>query len=194
MQDERELLLLLEGLLADGEIVPSEVKHLEEWLGKRESLEDVWLYDSLHCRIKRMLADHVITLEEQRSIIDLIVDLKDPKPRSILGNSPEAVPFDVPTPKLHCSQSFCLTGVFRVATRDYCSDIITKYGGECLKNVRKNDCILVVGSLGWINSKPYSSKVSDAIKFRNDGGSVFIVQERDWWGVFGQHCKSGLCS
>ena len=193
MQDERELLLLLEGLLADGEIVPSEVKHLEKWLSKREVLEDVWQYDSLHCRVKRMLSDHVITLEEQRAIIDLIVDLKDPKPQSVLDNSPETVPFDAPSPELHCSQSFCLTGVFRAASRDYCSGVITKYGGEYLNKVRKDDCVLVVGSLGWINSKPYSSKVSDAIRFRNDGGSVFIVREREWWVLFGQHCKSGLC-
>lgn len=185
--DERELLCLLEGLLADGEVVPSEFEYLKSWLKVHALAKKDWAVDALHCRIERMLDDGMIDIQEQKEIIEIVRLAHDPVPCAPRECLPIGVPYDDPAPELLPAQRFCLTGKFRAGKREYCKQIIKSFGGTYRNCISGEECVLVVGSLGWNDS--FSSKLHKAIAWRAGNARISIVSEEHWWKVFGKHFR-----
>jgi|GEM_PF-7109439 len=185
--DERELLCLLEGLLADGEVIPSEIEYLRRWLKVHALAKNDWAVDALYCRIERMLDDGMIDVQEQKEIIEIVRRAHDPVPCAPRECLPIGVPYDDPAPELLPAQRFCLTGKFRAGKREYCKQIIKSFGGTYRNCISGEECVLVVGSLGWSDS--FSSKLQEAIARRAGSARVSIVSEEHWWKVFGKHFR-----
>src|SRR4051794_16690683 len=68
-----ELLGICKGIIADGHVNKAEVEFLESWLKLNRECADSWPANVLCPRIAAMLADDVITGEEERELLELLI-------------------------------------------------------------------------------------------------------------------------
>lgn len=87
-------------------------------------------------------------------------------------------------PKINIKDSlFCFTGKSSKASRRDFSELIIKNGGQFNNNVISNTDYLIIGNAGnpcWTFSC-YGRKVEKAVKMRQEGRHIMIINELDFW-------------
>lgn len=172
-----EIIGLVRGLLADGQLVESEAKYLNQWIKDRPgSLSDP-MVSALAQRLQRTYADGVVTPEEL-SELKMFLDsyAKD-------DGTPTSLPLDQPAPLISIpGNTFCFTGVFACGKRAWCEDQIEVRGGEISAAPVFRTYALVLGSsvsLAWAN-QTYGRKIEAAVAYREAGSKTKIITEEHW--------------
>lgn len=192
-----ELLGLVQGILADGAIVESEAVFLRSWID-RNSYHQTWPGNILHQRLTEALADGHLDQEEQRELLGLLVEYMENREAYEAASEPVALvqapekrrsersPFDDPTPAIeHLGRSFVLTGDFACGRRSEVASRIEQLGGRVAANVSRSVHFLIVGTMGsdqW-SGENYGTKITAAVKLRNEGVGICIVREQDWFSI-----------
>ena len=81
--DIPELIGLCKGVLADGTINLSEAQFIQRWLQDRSSVLELWPANDLDRLLGRILADGVLSVEEEAELIELLEDITG-EPVSVL--------------------------------------------------------------------------------------------------------------
>ncbi|MCK9506427.1 MAG: BRCT domain-containing protein [Porticoccaceae bacterium] len=177
------LLGICQGLIADNILSPEEIIFLDTWLAENREVAKVWPGDVIARRIRGILADGVITLDEAE---DLKVTLSQITGGFLEHGAVSGTATSLPVENVHSilfEQSvFCLTGKFIYGSRSFCQQATEALGGQCVSDVTHGVHYLVVGGLAsrdWAHTS-YGRKIEKAVMFREKGQPIRIISEENW--------------
>lgn len=171
------------GLLADRQLIDSEVRFLSEWLDSHDEISHSWPGDVVHARIKAVLADGVITEAERVHLVDTLRELVGGALEDLAASTRVTeLAFDDVERVLFPGSVFCLTGNFVYAPREVCTAETEKRGGLVKNSVTKKLQYLVVGGLGspeWKHGS-FGTKIEQAMRYKRGGLPIAVVHEDRW--------------
>lgn len=179
-----ELIGISKGVLADGKVTQPEAEFLEGWMTKNLEFIDNPIVSQLYSRIKEMLEDGVLDIEEQQELFILLCTFTGYKtPDTVYENLTSSLPLCSPPPEIIFENSvFCFTGKFAYGPRKECQATVIERGGKIAKGVTKKLDYLVVGFFGsdtWAHT-PYGRKIEKAVDYREKFGGLSIINEDHW--------------
>jgi len=177
------LIGIASGLIADGELNNKEIQFLSLWLSENQALSTSWPGEVIYKRVREVLADGVITVEErdylQKSLTELVGGAFCDDGAIAAGSTD--LPVDQSAVVQIPSLAFCFTGQFLFGTRSACEQTVTQRGGRILSVSKKLD-FLVIGELSsrdWKYSS-FGTKIESAMKLKQEGVPLAIVTEAQW--------------
>lgn len=179
-----ELLGLLDGVAANEQLHDKEVNELVYWLNKHPDVAAQWPGDVIADRLRRILADGIITTPERIEFIELIKQVTGTRLEEtgqVTGSSTEFFEDEV-SELLFDKKCFCFTGKFISGTRDYIEKLSTDRGASTSRSVTKKVDYLVIGieaSRDW-KFASYGRKIEQAINLKRAGVPILILTERRW--------------
>ena len=183
-----ELIGLCRGVLGDGAVTESEANLLVQWMETNRGAAEIWPANQLYRRLREMLVDHVLDLDEQGELLDLLLSITGGEiPIQEQVNSLSAtLPLTIPPPEVVFDRRrFCLTGRFAFGTRKQCEAQIVERGGLMQSDAARDTSYLVVGAMGstdWIHST-YGRKIEAAVALRDRGFPIDLISEEHWVGA-----------
>lgn len=181
-RDIDQLLGICEFALQDGHVDQNEAEAIHSWLRSHHSILNTWPANVLYDRLQAMLADGVIDQNEQRDLLDIVMQIARPKPAEGTQRA-TTLPLNTPTPLIEFpNHSFCLTGVFDFGSRSQCQRAIESAGGINASGITKKLDYLVIGNVGsehWRHSS-FGAKIAKAVEYRDIGIPIAIVSEDHW--------------
>lgn len=189
-----QLIGLCQGVLADGLLDAGEASILHSWLSANWDVRDQWPANVLFARLESALSDGVLTQDETRELLGLLVNLTGGITPSTGGARTvvSSLPVNAPQPAVTFSErSFVVTGEFAMGPRRDVTTLIESLGGVVQDGVRKSTNYLVVGTLGSENWRhaPFGTKILKAVEYREKGVPIAIVSEEHWAS---QACSSNV--
>jgi hypothetical protein len=184
-----ELIGLCRGVLADGVLAYQEVTFLFDWLGRNEPVRKTLAGRKLYDAIGKVVLKGCMDIGEEGALVDLLLGITGGNPGGS-GNSmySTTLPLDDPPPKIVIPQkAFCLTGKFKLGTRDECQERVIATGGIIHVNPTRATNYLVIGLLGsrdWAHSNS-GRKIEHAVELRESGCGICLVAEAHWAKAFG---------
>jgi NAD-dependent DNA ligase len=178
-----ELLGIARGLLADRHLGDDEIHYLNDWLDNHYGVASGFPGNVIHQRIRKVLADGVITEEERSHLVDTL-DM-------LINERLEDLAEQVDLTELWFDQigliefdhtRFCLTGNFVYGPREVCRQAIEQRGGVVMPSVGAGPQFLVVGALGvdeWRDGG-LGRDIEAAMRLRAQGKPVRIIPEDCW--------------
>ncbi|APR05670.1 BRCT domain-containing protein [Thauera chlorobenzoica] len=177
-----ELVGLAKGALLDGVVEQNEAEGILGWLDANADCLDTWPASVLYDRLRAMLADGVLDVDEAGELLGLLMQIAAPAGVGVAA-VPSTLPLTAPAPEiLYTGRSFCFTGVFEFGSRAECHEAVMARGGEPAKGVTKKLNYLVIGSVGsecWRHSS-FGTKIMKAAQYCEDGAGIAIVSEAHW--------------
>ncbi len=174
----------------------TELGALKNWMIYHESVIDKWPFNELYQLINNILADGIVTKEEQEQFLNFINDFTEKKAQNIKDESVfvnKWMATNAPTVETiksvvnkNCNidikgKTVCITGVMKVK-RALVFDIVTERGGIPKKDVTLNLDYLVIGALSnpcW-QYTTYGRKIETAMQYNHHGSKINIVSENDF--------------
>ena len=188
----QELQGILHGIIADSKINDDEVLGLEKWLNENDYLKGTYPFSEIDSLLTAVLSDRVISLDEKEMLLAFFssfIDLRksseiDPsmfielrskyKISGICASCPDVIIPD---------HWFCFTGISSRTNRKEISEIVIGRGGYFKDIITDKIQFLVVGNEGnpcWAFAS-YGRKVEAAMKMRQNGHPIQIINEVDFW-------------
>tara|TARA_R110002111_G_scaffold4958_2_gene25835 strand:+ start:5127 stop:5642 length:516 start_codon:yes stop_codon:yes gene_type:complete len=135
-----ELIGLCKGVLADGEVTQFEVEFLQQWLRNNQDISEHWPANVLYQRIEEMLADNVLDFEEQKELLQTLMDLTgEPTIHGSVNSMSTSLPLTTPDPEIDFEgRIFCLTGKFVTGTRKQSESLVLERNSSLKKSPTKN--------------------------------------------------------
>lgn len=181
-----ELLGLIRGVTADGEVTEREADALLYWCSRHEEIMNDWPVNVLIRRLSRIYADGVVEDHERDDLKLLLSEIIGEKDAP-LAAPVTSLPLCRPAPAVvFAARTFVLTGQFALGPRRVCEAQVIERGGFCSGSVTKKTDYLVIGSVGsrdWIHSS-WGRKIEQAVEYRDRSrSSVRIISEQSWAAV-----------
>jgi len=184
---------ILHGIMADGELLDSEIYSLANWLENNKHLSTYFPYDNILSIVGEVLEDSKID-EEERILLksyfkDFIFINSEEIQTQLESETVEKsrkISYYNKVLKVDIIESqFCFTGVSsRNISRDKIKEVILEYGGKYVDNISTKTKYLIVGDKGnpaWAFAA-YGRKIEKAINLNNCKGSeILIIHEDDFW-------------
>ena len=173
------------GILADGEVSPTEAAYFAEWVRKFAPFEPAWPFTDVLARVERIFADGHCDDDERAELTSVMETLcgysATTKPDETYSTT---LPLDNPLPSLiFPERQFVITGKFAFGARRKVSDAITSLGGIATDSApTRTSHYLVVGVLAsrdWASSN-YGRKIERAVELRDSGSGIAIISEEHW--------------
>lgn len=155
---------ILEGIMADKEILNEEIDQLNSWLYENDYLSGHYPYDILLKEIQKILEDKIVTTQEKEDLKTIFNDLFDPL-KEIKEN---IVNFK--------DSAFCLSGDFIHGSKSEVSKYIEEKGGLIHSGVKKTTNYVVVGGCGSdsYSNGSFGTKVKRALEL-----GIIVLKEED---------------
>lgn len=179
-----ELMGLIRGVIADGEVSEAEVVVLRDWIAANPDVSSEWPANLLARRLDRIFEDGIVTEEERRDLAALLEEFTGGGAGVGGGfTRTTTLPLDDPQPEIEFrGRTFVLTGTFAYGPRRVCEEAIERLGGTCERRVTRRTDYLVIGTAGsrdWIEST-HGRKILQAVEYRERGQTLAIVSEDHW--------------
>lgn len=178
------LLGICTGFLADGVLSDEEIRFLNLWLSDNQDIASTWPGEVVYSRIKKVLADNIITEEEREHLKQTLSELIGgtlQETGAALGTSTGLPVDDIDSIDIR-DNIFCFTGKFLYGTRAACERAVTDKGGTAIPRVRTDLNYLVIGTMSsrdWAHTS-HGRKIEKAMGFKKDHCPIFIVSEKQW--------------
>lgn len=160
---------ILRGITADNEVTEAECRHLQNWLYDNSFLKGHFPYDKVFSTVEEVLADGIVTKEENAFLQNEITAILNPVEQ--LRSSMDSIE----------GKTVCLSGNFKYGKKSAVAEYVKSKGGIIEEAVKKNLDILVVGDsecMAYANGT-YGTKVKKAIEYNNKGSHIKIIKEAD---------------
>jgi NAD-dependent DNA ligase len=176
-----ELIGLIRGILADGEVSEADTIALAAWTLKHGEIATDWPVNVLVARLNRIFADGIVDDTEREDLKSLLVEILGENDNPLVTAS-TTLPLSRPAPDVIFDQNvFLFTGKFAFGPRRICEDEVLVRGGKVGSNVTLQTSYLVIGSVGsrdWIHSS-WGRKIEKAVSYR-ELCPIAIISERHW--------------
>lgn len=180
-----EMLGLVRGVLADGEVTEREARVLANWTQANPDVVADWPARAIARRLDQIFEDGRVDDDEREQLASFLERVLGGDPLAVTGAQlATALPLDSPPPSIKVSRhTFVFTGEFALGPRRIVEDIIRQKGGRAEPRVTKRTNYLVIGTVGsrdWIQST-HGRKIEKAVDYRDRRGvGVAIVSEDHW--------------
>lgn len=179
-----ELVGLCRGCLFDGAVSELEANALLRWMESNREIAQQWPANVLYRRISRMMSDGQLDSDEQRELIETLMELTGaPAPVASVKSGSTALPLCAPLPVVtFTGKLFCFTGKFVSGTRAQVQEAVVALGADVKDSPTNTTNYLVIGSVGstdWIHST-HGRKIEKAVKLRAEGKLISIIAEEYW--------------
>ena len=180
-----ELVGLVRGVVADGEVSETEVYRLAAWVEENRVVTSSWPGSAIAQRLSRIFADGRVEDEERADLRLLLEDLvAQPSADAAAPDASTRLPLCDPPPRVayEPSREFVFTGRMVFGTRGHCEDAVRRRGASVGKGVTSRTNYLVIGQLGskaWVHST-HGRKIEDAVALRQRGKGLGIISEERW--------------
>lgn len=176
-----QLLGLCRGLLADGDLVDSEIVALHDWLEQYADLLPEWPAQLLARRVRDVLSDGLVEPRERTDLAEFI-ERAAGREGTDRFDAPTSLPLDRPPPHIEYEKrAFCLTGTFVFGPRKRVSGSIEEWGGRVIGTPKKADYLIIGGTItpAW-KFGSHGLKIEEAVRLRASGSQLKIVSESHW--------------
>jgi NAD-dependent DNA ligase len=179
-----ELIGICRGCLLDGAVSELEAGALLRWMEANREISQHWPANVLYRRISRMMGDGLLDSDEQRELIETLIELTGaPTPDASVKSGSTALPLCAPLPTvLFPGKLFCFTGKFASGTRAQVQAAVVVLGAAVSASPTNKTNYLVIGSIGstdWIHST-HGRKIEKAVALRSQGRPIHIIAEEYW--------------
>lgn len=179
-----QLLGLISGVTADGQLHDLEIQFLRTWLAENRQAGEHWLGGRIADQIDEILADDQISDDERHALMQALQDVAGVQfiETGCVTPDPISFPTDECTVQLS-GATVCLTGKFHYGSRAECEQVSITAGAVCHDSVTKKLTYLVIGSAGVTTSwkqATYGNKIDAAMKLKEKGHRLYIVAEEVW--------------
>lgn len=179
-----QLLGLIAGITADGQLHDLEIQFLRTWLSSNQQASTHWLGSRLAAQIDHALADGHVSEEARATLMAALQGAAGVQFAETGSVTPEVVAFpaDDCTVQLQ-GATVCLTGKFHFGSRSECELATVASGASFAGSVTRKVHYLVIGSAGATASwkqATYGAKIDAAMKLKEKGHPIFIVPEELW--------------
>jgi NAD-dependent DNA ligase len=195
----RNLHGFLFGIIADNRISKEELEALRKWMGFHSSNSSKWPFNELDSLIENVLADGIITEEEQQAILSFARGFIEQSVSSdfekdntlynkpwLISNAPTLQTIDQIVERdvkiLIIKKTFCFTGQMKAGTRKEVENLLRDKGGFPVDTINKHTDYLVIGALSnpcWAYST-YGRKIELVMNNKETGGITTILHEDDF--------------
>lgn len=185
---------LIHGIMADGEISDKEIQSLQQWIKSNDYLTGTYPFDEIESLLMTILMDGNVTDEERdmlKAFFSNFIDLKISYNLNELELTAMREKYSIQGICAVCQEIvfedsvFCFTGESERAKRKDIAELIESFGGKYNNSITKKTKYLVVGNKGnpcWAFSN-YGRKIEEAVKLRQNGQKLIIVNEVDFWDI-----------
>jgi NAD-dependent DNA ligase len=177
-----ELIGLVRGVAADGDLNQAEAELLQRWLAANLAVSQQPIIRTLYDRVNEALEDGVLDEVEKKSLLDTFNSFsrRDFGLGEVLKSC--TLPLSDPAPilKFH-GTTYCFTGTFIYGQRKDCEQAVMQRGGACGRLTKSTD-VLVIGAYAtdsWKHSS-FGNKIMKAVGWRDEGHPISIVSEEYW--------------
>ncbi|HJN50803.1 MAG: BRCT domain-containing protein [Pseudomonadales bacterium] len=178
-----ELIGISRGVIADGIVDESEVIFLGQWIENHREVADRWPANVLYARLVEMLKDGVLDADEQRELLETLMDITGGNSVYQESSRSTTLPVTQPQPEIVFEGSvFCLTGRFVFGSKMECEEIIVDLGGVVIPAPTTDTDYLLIGEVGspdWIHST-FGRSIEKAIELQGHGHPISILSEEHW--------------
>lgn len=179
-----ELIGLCKGVLIDGSVSQLDAEFLQRWIEGNREVANLFPANILYSRISRMLEDGVLDLQEEKDLLETLVQVTGgPTLDPTIDTMSSALPLCDPPPEIAFDHRiFYFTGKFVYGTRRQVETEATARGGRTKGKPTRDTDYLVIGSIGssdWIHST-HGRKIERAIELRDESLPIRIVAEEHW--------------
>jgi hypothetical protein len=184
---------ILHGIMADGELLDSEIYSLANWLENNQHLSTYFPYDKIVNILSEVLEDSKIDEEERLLLKSYFNDF------IFINNDEIQTQIDLETKEVTSDHSyyskvlkveiienqFSFTGKSsRKVSRDKIIELINEHGGKYVDGVSNKTKYLMVGDMGnpaWAFAA-YGRKIEKAKNLNNSkSAEILIIHEDDFW-------------
>ena len=160
---------MLTATIEDGQITEKELFEIKEWVIQNMDMKGNYPYDRISKALELISMNGLNSSEELIELQDLFESIIDPV-KNIASRK------EIPSVYW---KHICVTGDFAYGSREDVINLIESAGGIFDKTVKKDTDYLCVGANGSDNWKTgnYGEKVIKAMKFKDDGRNIEIVEE-----------------
>jgi NAD-dependent DNA ligase len=180
-----ELMGIIKGILADGNVDQMEAEFLLDWLNCNRDAAELWPANVIYPRIDRALADGLVDPDEQKELLTLLMSAVGGNTAHLHdeASNSTSLPITLPAPVIEFAErTFCFTGKFNSGTRAWCHQQVSIRGGVPVESITKKLHYLVIGEAGsrdWLHST-FGGKIQKAVGYAADGAGLVIVAEKHW--------------
>lgn len=183
------LIGICSGLIADGDLNDKEIIFLSTWLAENDLIAKTWPGEVVFSRVREILADGVVTVEERAYLVDALEKLAGGSfaDTGAIGFNANTLPVDPAVAVNIPGSSFCFTGQFLFGTRAACERAIGFRAGLVSPGVSRKTNYLVIGEMAsraWKNTS-HGTKIEAAVLLQSQGASIQIVPEASWVRALG---------
>lgn len=183
-----QLLGLIAGITADGQLHDLEIQFLRTWLAEKRRAGAHWVGDQIAAQIDHVLADGHISDDERADLLTTLqgtAGVNFPETGTV---TPETIAFSADECEVALKGAVvCLTGKFAFGSRGDCEAATTAAGALCVDSVTKKVHYLVIGSAGatasWKQAS-YGNKIDAAMKLKEQGHRIAVLTEERWRSGF----------
>jgi NAD-dependent DNA ligase len=176
-----ELIGLIRGVLADGEVTEAEATLLAAWILKHSEIVTEWPVNVVARRLNRIFEDGQVDQTEREELKILLAEVVGENDNPLVTPS-ATLPLSKPAPEVVFDQNlFVFTGKFAFGPRRVCEAEVLARGGRIAARVTLQTNYVVIGSVGsrdWIHSS-WGRKIEKAVEYR-DLCSLAIISEQRW--------------
>lgn len=173
-----ELIGMIRGIIADGQVVRAEADLLATWCIQYGADAPEWPVNAIVSRLRRIYDDSIVTPEELDDLKLLLDDIVGGPQLEV----PTALPLTRPAPEVIFDRNcFVFTGSFAYGTRSICAKDTALRGGTIAERVNLSTDYLVIGSVGsrdWKHSA-WGNKIERAIELQRSK-PIAIISEQRW--------------
>lgn len=147
------------------------IRDLETWGVENETLNQEYPFNQLIKLINEIVADDYVSDEEYTKLKQLYIESINPVEKSEKTLSSNEL----------AGKHICITGDFKMGTRDYVIESLEKMGVLVDKTVKKSTDFVLVGSLGsdkWVTGN-YGTKIKKAKELNANGANIGLIKEED---------------
>lgn len=185
---------MIHGILADNVISDEEIRMLKKWTTANDFLSGSYPFDEIESLLLSILQDEIITEDERNTLkafLGNFIDLKTSYNLNDIEMNSLKEKYSIHGICAACQELdfknnlFCFTGQSLKAKRKEIAELVISLGGEYNDHITNNTRYLIVGNNGnpcWAFSC-YGRKVEDAVKRREKGQNLTIVNEIDFWDI-----------
>lgn len=187
-QQIQKLHAVLGGIGADGRIVETELRELQRWMQqlRGNGIDHRYPFSEIWAHLDRVLADGRITPDEEEQFLRIcghflrsdvhrtVASDEQSSPIVMLAENPDIVIAD---------RRFCFTGSSNRGSRKQIVEHLRIAGGVYIENPSGRLDYLVFGDAGngaWAYAC-YGRKAEMVYKLRNEGASIVLVRENDFF-------------
>jgi len=179
-----EMVGLVRGVIADGDVSSEEAQSLSEWAKENPEIATRYPANLLARRLERIFMDGRADKRERRRLAAMLGQLAE-NPSGFGGGYPLAtdLPITDPPPEVVFEgETFVFGGEMAYGPIHACEREVRERGGVCERTVNRRTDYVVIGALAaadWAQSS-FGGLVDEVVEYGQRGVPIAIITEEHW--------------